>query len=82
MEVVYYVQYCFPGGPQGEDDLSPGAVKQLLVLEAVEARLGRALASLEEAVEEAGPELDSRARDHLMVRRTTVHPGSSNTSMA
>ena len=59
--------YCLADS-QAEAELSPGEVKQLFVLEAVEARLALALVRLEEAVAGAGAGLDSRARDHLQVR--------------
>ena len=46
---------------------SQGAVKQLFLLEAVEARLALAVTRLEESVAGAGPGLDSRERDLLQV---------------
>ena len=53
---------------KGEAEPSPDAVKQLFLLEAVEARLALALVRLEEAVLGAGPGLDRRTRDRLQVR--------------
>ena len=46
-------------------------MKQLFLLEALEERLGLALGGLEQAVAQAGPGLDTRARDDLQVR--TAH---------
>ena len=50
---------------KGEAEPSPDAVKQLFLLEAVEARLALAVVRLEESV--AGAGLDSRERDLLQV---------------
>ena len=50
---------------KGEAEPFPGAVKQLFLLEAVEARLALAVVRLEESV--AGAGLDSRERDLLQV---------------
>ena len=52
---------------KGEADPSPGAVKQLFLLEAVEARLALAVTRLEESLAGAGPGLDCRERDLLQV---------------
>ena len=52
---------------KGEAEPSPSAVKQLFLLEAVEARLALAVVRLEESVAGAGPGLDSRERDLLQV---------------